>query len=522
MLDLVIRGARVVDGTGRPWRRSDVGIRGDRIVLVGEVDELAAAAIDAEDRVLAPGFIDMHSHSDLSVLREPLQEMKISQGVCTELVAQDGLGCAPVRGQSRERVAELVAGLVGEYGDWTWTSVSEYLEAIDGSAAVNIAMLAPHATIRSDYLGGEDRPATDDELSVMAAAVERAMADGAFGFSTGLEYEPTTSANTEEVIALAAAAGRRGGFYVTHVRDYDLHFLEALAEAAAICRGAELPLHYSHYHCYGRRNYGLGPTIRRDAELAAERGLDVSFDIYPYTAGTTYAHWFLSRDPDERTIPALRRTLASPEGRSRLIAALDREGMPVDIGWEACYPGAGGELIGAEGRSLADLASERGEHPGELLMQLAERSDFTATMNGVMTDAADIDGTIHHPFATVGSDAILHGGGLHPRGWGSFAKVIRLYVCERESMTIEQAVAMMSGRPAARLRLRDRGVIERGAVADLALFEPASVRDEATYSEPTRVASGFDLVLVGGTPVWKDGAATGETPGRGLRSAGSA
>ena len=460
----------------------------------------------------------MHAHSDLSVLRAPLQEMKISQGVCTELVAQDGLGCAPVREPSKQRVAELVAGLVGEAGAWDWNSVAEYLGRIDRSTGVNIATLAPHATIRSDHLGGEDRPATEGELEAMGATVDQAMRDGAFGFSTGLEYEPTTAADTAEVVQLAAVAGRRGGIYVTHVRDYDLRFREALAEAVEICRLARLPLHYSHYHCYGRRNFGLGPAICADAEQVRAHGLDVSFDIYPYTAGTTYAHWFLSRDGERRTIPALRQALGDPAARADLIAALDRDGMPVDIGWEDCYPGAGGELIEAEGRSLAELASARGEHPAELLMQLAERSNFTATITGVMTDADDVDGTIHSRLATVGSDAILHGAGLHPRGWGSFAKVIRLYVEERRSMSIEQAVALMSGRPAARLGLVDRGIIRPGAIADLALFDPASVRDQATYSEPTRLADGFDLVLVGGRPVWQDGSATGETPGRGLRS----
>jgi N-acyl-D-amino-acid deacylase len=444
--------------------------------------------------------------------------MKISQGVCTELVAQDGLGCAPVREASKQRIAELVAGLVGEVDEWSWSSVGEYLDQIDRAAAVNLAALAPHATIRSDYLGGEDRPATEQELDAMSRAVDDAMRDGAFGLSTGLEYEPTTAASTAELIRLAAAARRHGGIYITHLRDYDLHFRAALAEAVEICRSASIPLHYSHFHCYGRRNFGLGAEICQGAERATNQAAGVSFDIYPYTTGTTYAHWFLSRDSQRRTIPALKEAMRSREGRAGLIDALDREGMPVDIGWEDCYPGAGGELIDARGKSLAELSVERSEHPAELLMQLVERSNFTATMNCVMTHADDVDGTIHHPLATVGSDAILHGGGVHPRGWGSFAKVIRLYVEERRSMTIEQAVALMSGRPARRLGLRDRGVIRPGAVADLAVFDPASVRDEATYAHPTKVARGFDLVFVGGRPVWRDGAATGETPGRALRS----
>lgn len=521
-MDLLVRGARVIDGTGSPWKRADVAVAGDRIVGVGRNLGTARRVIDAEDRVLCPGFIDMHAHSDLSVISEPAQAMKIAQGVTTELVAQDGLSCAPVSEAAKPRVSELVAGLLGDVGDWPWSTVGQYLEHVDRAAAVNIATLAPHATIRCDVLGGEDRPATAAELERMSAVVEAAMRDGAFGLSTGLEYEPTTAADTNEVVALARAAARHGGFYVTHVRDYDLHFLEALEEAARICETAELPLHYSHYHCYGRRNYGLGPRIRADAERTRERGVDISFDIYPYTAGTTYAHWFLSRDPERRTIPALRLAFADPVARAGLIAALDREGMPVDIGWEDCYPGAGGELVEAHGRSLAEIAAERGAHPAEVLIELAERSDFTATINGVMTDADDVDGTILHPLATVGSDAILHGAGLHPRGWGSFAKVLRLYVGEREWMTVEAAVALMSGRPAARLGLADRGVIRPGAIADLVLFHPASVRDRATYAEPTLLACGFDLVMVSGETVWSDGAVTGATPGRGLRSAAAA
>ena len=518
MLDLAITGARLVDGTGRPWRRAGVSIAGDRIVEVGQDLSPARRRVDAADRVLAPGFIDMHAHSDLSVLRSPLQEMKIAQGVTTEVVAQDGLGCAPVSDEAKPRVADLVAGLVGTAPAWPWSTVADYLTVVDKATAVNVAMLVPHGTIRCDLLGGEDRPATEPELVAMTAEVERAMRDGAFGFSTGLEYEPTTAADTSEITRLMSAAGRRGGFYVTHVRDYDERFLEALDEAADVCRRADAPLHYSHYHCYGRRNYGLGPEIRRRAEQARSDGLDVSFDIYPYTAGTTYAHWFLSRDPQLRTVPALRAVAADPHRRAGMIEALSRDGLPVDIGWEHCYPSSGSQLIAETRGSLAEIATAVNRHPAEVLFELVERSDFTATVTGVMTAADDVDGTLQHRLATVGSDAILHGDCPHPRGWGTFAKVIRLYVNERATMTIEDAVALMSGRPAARLGLSDRGIVRPGAVADLVLFDPDAVRDEATYHHPTRLAHGFDLVLVSGRPVWENGRATGDTPGCGLRA----
>ncbi len=369
-------------------------------------------------------------------------------------------------------------------------------------------------------LGGEDRPATAAELDTMEAAVDAAMSDGAFGFSTGLEYEPTTAADTGELIRLTAAAAGRGGFYVTHVRDYDKRFMAALDEAATICKRARAPLHYSHYHCYGRGNYGRGGEIRAFAEDLREAGLDVSFDIYPYTAGTTYAHWFLTRDPQLRTVPALRRALADEDRRAALLDALERDGMPVDIGWEDCYAGAGADRIAAAGRTLAEIAADEGRRPAEVLLALVERSDFTATLNAVMVDGADVDGTVGHRLATIGSDAILQGERPHPRGWGTFAKVIRSYVVEREALTIEAAVAMMSGRPAARLGLHDRGIIAPGAIADLVLFDPAEVRDEATYQQPTRLARGFDLVLVAGRPVWADAGATGDLPGQGLRSRG--
>lgn len=521
MHDLVISQARLVDGTGRPWRRASVAIDGSRVVDIGHDVGTARRTIDAADRVLAPGFIDMHAHSDLAVLAKPGHEMKVAQGVTTEVVAQDGLTCAPVREEAKPRVAQLVGGLLGTLAEWRWNSVREYLDVIDGTTTVNVAMLAGHATIRCDLLRGEDRPASEAELSQLEAVVEQAMRDGAFGLSTGLEYEPTTTADTAEIIRLAAAAARYGGFYVTHLRDYDERFLEAHAEAETICREAQSALHYSHYHCYGRKNFGLAPGMCRRAERARKRGLDVSFDIYPYTAGTTYAHWFISRDPQVRTIPYLRKALPDPRLRNEILVGLEREGMPVDIGWEDCFPGAHGETIDAQGFSLAAIAERDGTSPAEALLRLAERSDFQATLNGVMNDAEDVDGTIHHPLATVGSDAILHGAGLHPRGWGSFAKVIRLYVVERATMTIEQAVALMSGRPAARLGLADRGIVAPGAIADIVLFDPESVRDHADYSNPTRLATGVDLVMVAGRAVWEEGRLTGDTPGRGLRSAAS-
>jgi N-acyl-D-amino-acid deacylase len=518
VLDLLFKDVRLVDGTGRPWRRADVGVASGRVIEVGRVDGRTHRLIRGDGRVLAPGFIDMHAHSDLSVICNGAQEMKIAQGVTLELVAQDGLGCAPVRDEAKERVSGLIAGLVGTAPDWSWNSVAGYLDALDRACAVNVATLAPHGTIRCDLLDGEDRPAAEAEVRAMARTVERAMLDGAFGFSTGLEYEPTTAATTDEVVVLAAAAGRLGGFYVTHVRDYDVAFLPALEEALEIGRRGDTPVHYSHYHCYGRRNFGLGAEIRRRADEARRANLDVSFDVYPYTAGSTYAHYFLSRDPRVRTIAGLRSVLADRAERARVLEALDRDGPPIDIGWNQCFVGAGADLVDASERSLQEIADARGSSPGEVLLELVERSQFTATIVGFMLDAQDVDGTVCHPLATLGSDAILLGERPHPRGWGAFAKIIRKYVVERSAMTIEAAICMMTGRPAARLALEDRGLILPGYWADLVLFEPTAVRDEATYQEPTRLATGFDVVTVNGEVVWEEGSATGLRPGRALRS----
>lgn len=520
MLDVLIRDARIIDGTGRPWTRGSVAVAERRIVGVGQVEGRAHRTILADDRVVAPGFIDMHAHSDLSVVTNRIQEMKIAQGVTTELVAPDGLGCAPVRPEARPRVEELVAGLVGRSPDWPWVSVSDYLSFLSGRCSTNVATLAPHATIRSDLLGGEDRPASESEIKAMAAVVDHAMQDGAFGLSTGLEYEPSTAASTEEIIALASVAARHGGFYVTHVRDYDTRFFEALEEAGEIARRSGAPLHYSHFHCYGRRNHGRSKMICDYAELLRSEGIDVSFDIYPYTAASTYAHYFTSHNPQQRTVSFLRQAVADAGSRAALIERINQQGSPIDIGWEDCYVGAGDQLIRASGRSIQEVADSRGTTAGHILVELVEKSNFDATIVSFMQDSDDVQYTVCHRLATLGSDAILTGERPHPRGWGAFAKLLRDYVVKLEVMTLEDAVCMLTGRAAARLNLHDRGTIRPGAWADLTLFDPTAVRDRASYESPRETAEGFDLVLVNGSAVWEAGAATGATPGLGLRKLG--
>ena len=516
MNDITLRGARVVDGTGSPWLRADVGVRDGLIVEVGAASP-ARWEVDAQDRTLAPGFIDMHSHNDVRLLLDPGNAMKVAQGVTTEVLGQDGLSCAPVLRGGESLVEELVAPIDGRSDEGPHRTVADFLKRLDGRAAVNVCFLLPHGTLRGQLTRGEDRALTEPEIGALCDLVADGMHQGAFGVSTGLEYVPARRTEFVELVRVVKEAAAAGGIYVTHIRDYNEHLHEAIDEALEVGSASGSPVHFSHFAAWGRPHHGTMPALLGRLEHARSEGIDATLDVYPYEAASTYATYFC---PDElRVLPRADRIadLRDRGRRAGLAAMIDRGPMGIDVGWDAFRVANGNAALGAGSRSLLEIAKDSGESVGEVLCRLLDLTELEATL---IVDAylpEDVEAAIAHPLATIGSDGIPVGDLPHPRGWGAFPRVLRRYVRERRALGLEAAIAMMTGRCAARLGLPDRGLIRPGMAADLLLFDPEAVVDTATFEEPTNLAEGLDLVLVNGSPVWQEGETTGRLPGRALR-----
>lgn len=518
MNDIVIRDARVVDGTGSPWFRADVAVRDGRIIEVKR-GCTGRQVVNAEGRVLAPGFIDMHSHNDVLLLAEPDSAMKVAQGVTTEILGQDGISCAPLLAGREALVERIVGDLDGvPAGGLVACTVADYLHRLDSRAAVNIAYLLPHGTMRAQVLDGEERQATDWELHTLRTMVADGLTDGAIGMSTGLEYVPSRATTTAELQALLAVVAAAGAVHVSHIRDYDQAFDAAIDEMLTLGARTGVPVHLSHFVAWGRRNHGRMLELLRRMQHARSQGVDVTLDVYPYLAGSTIASYFL---PDALRALApedLVARLGDPVHRPEVAALIDAGPNGIDIGWDAFQIASGAPAPSHNGRRLPAIAHHRRQSVGELLCDVIAESDGRAMLIVEACREDDLVAALRHPLTSIGSDGVPVGHTPHPRGWGTFARMLATHVRERGDLTLEQAVSMMSARPAARLRLADRGLVRPGMAADLVLFDPEAVNDRATYREPRALATGFEWTFVNGVAVWRQGHVTGDLPGRVLRS----
>ncbi len=518
---LVLEGGTVVDGTGGPAFNGDVLVLDGRVRGVGEIGVPARAErIDVGGRVVAPGFIDMHSHSDLALLCGPAVEVKVRQGITTEVIGQDGTSYAPASRDGLRFSRELFAPLNGEGEnlDWSWRSVSEYLSRFRGIGQ-NAAYLLPQGTIRSSVVGPEDRPATGAEMDAMRSLVEEGMRDGAFGLSTGLSYPPGVFSSTEEVVELARVAGAHGGIYVTHVRDYGDGLAKAIGEALEIGRRAEIPVHFSHFHVSGPGREGRTEEFMAPIEEARSEGLRVTVDVYPYTAGCTTLAAFL---PDRLKALSADKALAelkNSAGRARVVEELRTAGpgTTAAVGWEKFAVGgaANDSADGLRGKTLVEAARARGATPEDMICDLLVDSEMRASVVIFQGYEENVMHVLSDAEASIGTDGILGSGVPHPRAAGTFPRILR-YAREGR-FSLERAVEMMSGRAAATLGLRDRGTIRGGQAADLVVFEPERVSDTADYADPTLPPVGIPHVLVNGEFVVRDSALTGATPGAVLR-----
>jgi N-acyl-D-amino-acid deacylase len=524
--DLLISGGTVVDGTGSPGRPGSVAVVDGRIrELPPDASEPATVGrrIDARGKVVAPGFIDLHSHGGLTILADPLHEPKVRQGVTTEVVGVDGNSFAPFEGRDDlEAFVELDSGLDGRPAiDYDWTSVASYLGRYDGTVSLNVATLIGNSSLRIAALGWDDVPADDRAIDRMRGLLREGMEDGAIGLSSGLDYPPGSYATTEELAALTAEAGKHGGFYHSHVR-YPLgdRYLDPFREAIEIGRRAAAPAHITHFYHRVTHPGGPEPMLALVDDARAE-GLDVTFDTYPYEWASTrlliqLPQWIQAGGPGP-----LKERLADRTARDRMRAEFAARGASYagTVGWADVRLGAfrRPELLRWESRSVADVMTDTGHDALDVIcdLLLAEDLGVSQVTSGPWSESLPL--FVAHPVGMVGTDSTFLGAKPSPRTYGSFPRILGQFVRDEAWLSLEEAIRKMTSAAAARLGLRDRGVIRDDAIADLVVFDPVTVRSTATYDEPRSYPIGVDHVIVGGVQAVADGVHTGATPGRGLR-----
>jgi len=475
--DLIVRGGNVIDGTGAPARNADVAVSGGRIAAVGEVAGEAARVIDASGLAVAPGFIDVHSHDDVALLNMPGMDFKAAQGVTTVICGNCGAGAAPVTERFQQFYRRGVEGILGPVPEFTWQSLGEFYDAVRAARpSVNAAFLVPHGALRAATMGWERRPPTDDELAAMKEYLAEGMAAGAVGMSTGLIYVPGTFAETGELIELTKVVADYGGLYVSHIRSEDARLLDAVQEAIRIGEEAGVPVQISHHKASGQENWGRTRESLALIEEARARGVDVTIDMYPYTAGST--------------------ALVAIAARGRWAELLD----PHDILIASCK-----HQHEYEGKRLDAIATMMDLPVEEAVSKLLREEENAVTAIMFTMEEGDIRRVIQHPTCMIGSDGLPTPGKPHPRLYGTFPRVLGRYVREEGLLSLEEAVRRMTSLPAAKFRLADRGEVREGAWADLVVFDPDRISDTATYEEPRQYPTGIACVLVNGELVVENG-----------------
>ncbi len=516
MYDLIIQGGRIISGSGDPWYYGDVGVRGDRIAALGKLTgEKARRIINAAGKMVSPGFIDMHSHSDTLLLANPKHEVKIMQGVTTEVIGVDGLSYAPLSESNLQMMRRYLAGLNGNPNIlWDWSSVSEYLARFDYQVATNVVYLIPHNALRLECMGFVDRPATTEELRKMQQLTAQGMEEGAVGVSFGLDYYPGRYCNTEELTAICDTVAQYDGISVWHVRIKDLNLIDGVKEALRVAEETNVNIHVSHYATQGIANKGKSKELLEMVDAAREKGYDVTFDSYPYTVAASTLILLLPGWVHEGGPDAMLERLTDSKVREEICAELNAS----DIAWDELILSS---LLTEEnasfvGCSLQEGAKMAGMDVAGFTCKLLLDEKLDTGFLTVCGNEEDIRKIFQHPCHSACSDGILLGSKPNPRGWGSFPRFLAHYGRDLGLLRIEEIIRHMTSAPAQRLGLHDRGIIKRGLAADLVVFDPVTVRDMATIEEPTRTPVGIDYVVVNGAIVVDNGKHTGMLNGRSL------
>jgi len=530
--DFMISSVRVVDGTGAPWFVGDIGVTGDRIESIGDLDKASAGkTIDATGLVAAPGFIDVQGQSEFNILVDNRAASKITQGVTTEITGE-GSSIAPVNDRQRKE-AEDSAKKYGVTQDWH--SLAEYFNHFERSkSAINLGTFVGAGGLRNYVLGKDNRPPTADELDEMRKLVAQAMQQGAFGISTALQYVPDTFASTDEVIELARVARQYGGVYFTHQRSEGDQIFESLDEVFAIAEGAKISTTIWHLKTAYSENWGKLPEVIRRIEAARARGIDVAASVYPYTrASNSLIACFPSWVSEGGTDKMIER-LKDQTQRERAKKEMDERGT-----WQNQWLGSGGpsgvlliqvlnpEFAKYEGMTLKEIGRSMNKDPKDAAMDIAIADRGNSSVVISIMDEKDVRSAVSDPMVTFGSDssAQAEDGPLsktkaHPRAFGTFPRVIAEYVKKEHTMRLEEAVRKMTSLAASRVGIMDRGILRPGMLADIVVFDPKTIEDVATYSDPLHYSVGVKSVFVNGRPVVWDGSITQERSGRALRGPG--
>jgi dihydroorotase/N-acyl-D-amino-acid deacylase len=533
--DVIIANGRIVDGTGAPWFKGDVGIVGDRITAIGALNGATAATrVDAANLVVSPGFIDLLGQSEFNVLVDGRAASKILQGVTTE-VTGEGTSIAPVN----DRLILEASPNAKHFGvAQDWRTLGDYFKRLEerSHTAINVATFVGAGSIRNYVIGKDDRPATAAELDQMRQLVAQAMEQGALGVSTSLQYVPDRFASTDEIVELAKVAARYGGVYFTHQRSESARIFESLDEVFAVAERAQIPAEIWHLKTAYKANFGRMPEVLKRIEAARARGLDVTANQYPYTRASNGLDSCLplwSREGGiEKTLPRL----TDPATRERIKKDMDD---PNATTWENQWYGANGgdgvmlssvlnrDLAKYEGMTLSQIGKAMGKDPRDAVIDLviADRGE-SSVITSIM-DEDDVRAALKHPLVGVGTDSgaqaqdgMLSESKSHPRAWGSFPRILGHYVRDEHLLTLEEAIRKMTSKAADRVHLVDRGLLRPGMIADITVFDPATIRDVSTFDDPKHYSTGVRHVFVNGKRIVSDGAITAERPGRPLRGQG--
>ncbi|MFQ5820077.1 MAG: amidohydrolase family protein [Candidatus Heimdallarchaeota archaeon] len=529
--DLIITNGKVIDGTGNPWSKADIGIREGKIQKMGQIPTKDAEIIDATGKIVCPGFIDLHTHSDWTLLVNPLAESKIRQGVTVEVIGQCGESAAPITEATADYFKKTLPDTIRDNVDITWRTMEEYLQCLNTiGLGINVIPFIGFGTVRQNVLQFQNRAPALDELETMKGFIREGMKAGAHGLSTGLIYTPQPYARIDEIVELCHVVHEFQGVYASHIRNETDLLVEAVAEAIEIGRQSGCPVQISHFKAGGNTNWGKTEITSEMVTAARTVNIDVTVDQYPYTAGATGLDASLPDWVHEGGIEKLQERLKNPQTRKKI-----KEDIEVGIhGWENLIKETGYEGIqitdfaedrSLQGKNLAEIAQIRGDaDPADTVFDLLLEAQFRVSIVMHMISEPDVRRVMTQSFMGVGSDSSsvapygpLSKGQPHPRAYGTFARILGHYARDEKVLPLQEAIRKMTSFASQRFGLIDRGLLREHFVADVVVFDPKEIRDLATYENPHQYAAGIEYVILNGQVVIAQGVHTQVKVGQVLR-----
>ena len=527
MLDLVLKNGRVVDGTGNPWFFGDVGVKNGVIADIGRLSQKSEQTVDVQGRAVSPGFIDGHCHSDLMVLDNPRSEIKLQQGVTTEVLGNCGITPTPFARENLDLLQSYVEPVLGRTErEWSWETVGQYMDTLlQAGPSENVATYVGHGTLRIAVMGFEDKAASNNELERMKHLLEEGLQAGAIGLSLGLMYAPGNYTSREELAELCSVLPKYGGLLATHIRGEGNSLIPSIEEVIWIAERGGVPLQISHLKAAGRSNWGSVTCAMELVEEARSRGLDVTCDVYPYTAGSTSLTTLLPPRALEGGISRTLERLRDPDSRKRIREELRHEqaewdNLVASTGWDNVYISSLGKGSDAslEGKDVAEISESRGVDPAECMMDLLLEQDGKVSIVFFHMADADVEQVLKWDKSLIASDSLHDQAQMpHPRLYGTFPRILAKYVRAEKLLTLEEAVRKMTSFPARRFKLDGRGLLAPGYAADIVVFDPATISERANYNEPKRFPEGLSHVLVNGRLVIESGVHRDERRGKVIR-----